>query len=122
MSDLWLEWGGDFVASANGDLLLASGADEARQAISRRLFTAIQGYVFHPEYGAGLPQKIGSTQNTNALTALVRSQIALESAVDQSKPVAVTVRADSNNLGLYTITISYAEAITGQPVELSFTP
>ena len=122
MSDLYLEWGGDFVASANGDLLLASGSDEARQAISRRLFTAVQGYVFHPDYGAGLPQKIGGPANTNALAALVRSQIALESAVDQSKPVDIGVHADKNQLGLYTITISYTEAVTGAPVELSFTP
>jgi phage baseplate assembly protein W len=122
MSDLFLEWGEDFVAAANGDLLLVSGSDETRQAISRRLFTAVQGYVFHPDYGAGLPQKIGSTASTNALTALVRSQTALESAVDQSQPVTVDVTADANQLGLYTITISYTEAVTGAPVELSFTP
>ncbi len=122
MSDLYLEWGADFHASANGDLLLASGSDEVRQAICRRLFTATQGYVFHPEYGAGLPQKIGLTTNTSALGAIVRSQIALESAVDQSQPVSVRVLADANQPGLYTITISYTEAVTGAPVELSFTP
>ena len=122
MSDLWLEWNGDFAASANGDLLLASGLDEGRQAISRRLFTAVQGYVFHPEYGAGLPQKIGSPSNVTALKALVVSQIALESAVDQTQPVTVAVQADPNQLGLYTIKISYTEVVTGLPVELSFTP
>ena len=122
MSDLYLEWGGDFRAAANGDLLLASSSDEARQAISRRLFTAVQGYIFHPEYGAGLPQKIGSPANTSALQAIVASQIALESAVDQSQPVNVSVDADANQSGLYTINISYTEAVTGETVELSFTP
>jgi phage baseplate assembly protein W len=122
MSDLSLEWGGDFVAAANGDLLLASGEDETRQAICRRLFTAVQGYIFHPDYGAGLPQKIGSPANANALTALVSSQIAFESAVNQSQPVNVSVIADANQVGLYTIMISYTEAVTGVPVELSFTP
>lgn len=122
MSDLWLEWGGDFRASANGDLLLSSSADESRQAISRRLFTAVQGYVFHPEYGAGLPQKIGKPAQASAIQALVRSQIALESAVDQTKPVMVKVIADANQAGLYTISINYTEAVTGLPVELSFTP
>lgn len=122
MSDLWLEWNGDFIAAANGDLLLATGEDESRQAICRRLFTAVQGYVFHPEYGAGLPQKIGSPANVNTLKAIVSSQIALETTVDQSQPVTVTVQSDKNQAGLYTIAISYTEAVTGEPVELSFTP
>ena len=122
MSDLWLEWNGDFAAAANGDLLLATSSDESRQSICRRLFTAVHGYVFHPEYGAGLPQKIGSPANQNTLQAIVASQIALESAVDQSQPVNVTVHADKNMAGLYTIKIEYTEAVTGEPVELSFTP
>ena len=122
MSDLWLEWNGDFIAAANGDLLLATGEDESRQAICRRLFTAVQGYVFHPEYGAGLPQTIGSPANVNTLKAIVSSQIALETTVDQSQPVTVTVQSDKNQAGLYTIAISYTEAVTGEPVELSFTP
>lgn len=121
MSDLWLEWNGDFAAAANGDLLLATSSDESRQAICRRLFTAVQGYIFHPEYGAGLPQKIGSPVNVNTLQAVVASQIAMETTVDQSQPVAVAVHADKNTAGLYTINISYTEAVTGNPVELSFT-
>ena len=122
MSDLWLDWGADFHVAANGDLLLASSSDEARQAICRRLFTAVEGYVFHPEYGAGLPQKIGSPADETTLQALVASQIALESAVDQTQPVTIKVHADPNQFGLYTIKISYTEAVTGAPVELSFTP
>ena len=121
MSDLWLEWNGDFAAAANGDLLLATSSDESRQAICRRLFTAVQGYIFHPEYGAGLPQKIGSPVNVNTLQAVVASQIAMETTVDQSQPVAVAVHADKNTAGLYTINISYTEAVTGNTVELSFT-
>jgi len=59
MADLWLEWGDDFQVDATGDLLIADGDDEVRQRLERRLFTAVQGYVWHPDYGAGLPQKIG---------------------------------------------------------------
>ena len=59
MADVWCEWNDDFQVSASGGLLLADGDDLARQRIVRRLCTAVLGYVWHPEYGAGLPQRIG---------------------------------------------------------------
>lgn len=120
-SDVWLEWNGDFQVSARGGLLLVGGPDYARQRITRRLLTAVMGYVWHNDYGAGLPQKIGRTVNVTALTALVRSQIALEAAVSPSPAPVVGVKADQNKLGLYTITIDYTDAATGAPVQLSFT-
>lgn len=121
MSDLWLDWGGDFIASADGDLLLAADVDEANQAIVRRLFTAVKGYVFHPEYGAGLLQKIGTPGNATAIQAIVSSQIVLEASVAPSPPPVTTVTEASTNPGLFVISINYTTAKTGEPTSLSFT-
>ena len=121
MADSWLEWGGDFQVSATGGLLLADTDDLARQRIIRRLLTAVRGYVWHQDYGAGLPQRIGGTVNVNTLKALVASQVALEATVAPSPPAKVAVSYDGNNPGLYTISISYTDAANGEPVTLSFT-
>ena len=119
MPDVSLEWGGDFVVSASGGLLLADRDDLARQRIERRLFTAVRGYLWHQDYGVGIPQKIGRTVNVNTLTALVRSQIALEAAVAPYPVPIISVTEDANNLNLYTISISYTSATNGSPVTLS---
>jgi hypothetical protein len=122
MPDLWLEWNDDFQISASGGLLLADGDDFARQRIERRLFTARQGYIWDQAYGAGLPQKIGRPASVAALTALVRSQIALESSVAPFPAPVIQVEADANQLGLFTISIHYTSAATGEPVTLTLAP
>lgn len=120
MPDIWLEWNGDFVISASGGLLLADGDDYARQRILRRLFTAIDGYVWHADYGAGLPQKIGSPARQSVIQSLVQSQIALEASVASSPPPIVVVTQDQNQRGLFNISISYISAANGGPVSLTF--
>ena len=79
MPDIFLEWDEDFQIDASGDLLTVTGDDEVRQLLERRLFTAIEGYVWHPEYGAGLPQKIGSVFSREQIQSIVNSQVASRS-------------------------------------------
>ena len=117
--DCWLDWNDDFVADASGDLLMASGVDLANQSIVRRVMTAVQGYVFHPEYGAGLPQKIGGVYQPSTIKAIVQSQVALDANVDQSKAVVVDVAALDG--GVNVVTISYTAASTSEAAVLSFT-
>lgn len=120
MADAWLEWNGDFQVSAGGGLLLADGDDLARQRILRRLLTATKGYVWQPEYGAGLPQRVGRPARAETISSIVRSQIALEAAVSPDPPPTIKVAQDANQPGLFTISISYTDAATGEPVNLSF--
>jgi len=120
--DAWLEWNGDFQVSASGGLLLADGDDWTNQRIIRRLCTAVNGYVWHQDYGAGLLQRIGRPARAGAIQALVRAQIALEGSVAPTPAPQVTVVEDPNTLGLFTITIQYVSNATGEPVTLSFTP
>lgn len=119
MADLSLEWNTDFEPDSTGDLLLVDGDDEVRQRLERRLFTAVQGYVWHPDYGAGLPQKIGSVLTVADIRSIVVSQIALEASVATSPPAQVFVASDPNNSGAIRIGIQYWDAQTG--VSVSFT-
>jgi phage baseplate assembly protein W len=119
MADLSLEWQGDFEPDATGDLLVVDGDDEVRQRLERRLFTARQGYVWHPEYGAGLPQKIGSVLTLAQIRSIVVSQIALEASVATNPPVQIEVTASANQPGLVDIAIQYFDAVTGESVSFS---
>jgi phage baseplate assembly protein W len=121
MADLWLEWTEDFQADATGDLLIADGDDEVRQRLERRLFTAVKGYVFHPEYGAGLPQKIGSVLSVSDINSIVVSQLALEASVATNPPAQITVSASPNEPGSIGIAIKYSDAVTGDTVSFTIT-
>jgi hypothetical protein len=121
MAELFLEWGGDFVVSATGDLLLVDGDDAVRQRLERRLFTADNGYVWHPEYGAGLPRKIGSVLSVYQVRSICTSQLALEASVATSPPAQISVSTDNNNASIVTIGIQYWDAVTGQSVSFTIT-
>lgn len=122
MADVYLDWNSDFVVSASGGLLLADGVTLSNQRIIRRLCTAVQGYIFHLEYGAGLLQRIGRPGVIAQISSIVRAQIALEATVAASPSPVITVDEDTDNLGAFIITINYTESATGEPVTLSFTP
>lgn len=121
MADVSLEWGGDFQADATGDLLIVDGDDEVRQRIERRLFTAVDGYLWHPGYGAGLPQKIGSVYTPSQILSIVSSQLAQEASVAPSPPAQITVVPDPNNAGVVSIAIKYWDAATGETVSFRIT-
>lgn len=120
MADIDLEWKGDFTLSASGDLTMADGDDMVRQHIERRLFTAVQGYTFHQEYGAGLPQRIGLVSRARDIQSLVRANIALETTVAKIPVPFITVDPDETVSGLYNILIQYTDFATGAAVSLSF--
>lgn len=120
MADLFLEWGGDFVADSTGDLLIVDGDDEVRQRLERRLFTAANGgYLWHPEYGAGLPQKIGSVLTVAQIKSICVSQLNLEASVAKSPAAQITVSGNSD--GTVTIAIQYWDAKTGVSVSFEIT-
>lgn len=119
MTDIFLEWGSDFQIDSTGDLATVDGDDEVRQRLERRLFTAVKGYVWHPDYGAGLPQKIGSVLSSEEIRGVCAAQLALEATVAPFPPAKLTVSASPNQPSLVTIGIQYFDARTG--VSVSFT-
>jgi hypothetical protein len=121
MADLDLEWYSDFTLTPAGDLNLAEGDDQVRQRIERRLFTAVQGYLWHLEYGAGLPQKVGQSWSAWQIAAIVRGQMQLEESVAQSPPPVVTVWADPTIQGGMIIKIEYTDAPSSRQIGLTIT-
>jgi plasmid stabilization system protein ParE len=121
MADCWLDWHSDFIIAANGDLLVADGDDEVRQRLERRLFTAVKGYVWHPEYGAGLPQKIGEGLRVYEIKSVVAAQLALEASVAINPPAKLSVGASPNQPSSVGIGIQYWDAVTGVSVNFNIT-
>lgn len=109
------------MADATGDLYVVDGDDEVRQRLERRLFTAAQGYVWHPSYGAGLPQKIGTLFSVQQIKSIVAAQLVLEASVAPNPPAQITVAASPNNPSNIGIGIVYWDAKTGTSVSFTIT-
>ncbi len=121
MADVALPWNTDLDWGVTGDLLLVDGDDMVQQRIERRLFTAVAGYVWRLDYGAGLLQKIGSNFQPAQIEAIVRGQMLLEDTVAPSPAPKVTVWADPNNPGMQVIRIAYVDAPSGRQIGLTIT-
>lgn len=119
MTDYWLDWQSDFHVSPTGGLSLVDGDDEARQRLMRRLCTAVKGYIWHPEYGAGLPQKIGDPWQPTQIEAICREQVSMESSVALDPPAQVFVAEVI--AGMVSIDIAYTSAQTGLAVQFNIT-
>lgn len=129
MSDLYQQFGGDLVQSATGGLLKVDGPTQGQQRLLRRLLTnpaqkdasgniTVAGdYLFHPEYGAGLPRLVGDAVNVAKIKGLIRGQVMQEAAVAKLPEPVVTVTAIQNGVSVY---IRYNDAQSGNPVALSF--
>lgn len=117
MADISCAWGDDFALTPDGDLLLVDGDDMVQQLIVRRLFTAVNGYVFHSGYGAGLPQRIGRPATARNIRSIVLAQMALEPTVVRTPLPTVTVTQQPS--GLFVVAITYTSAVTSKPVEIS---
>jgi hypothetical protein len=119
MTDVALEWNTDFQPDGTGDLMTVDGDDEVRQRLERRLFTAVNGYVWHPDYGAGLPQKIGSVLSVADIQSVCQQQLTEESSVATSPPAQLSVVQQPG--GIVVISIQYWDAVTGISVSFSIT-
>lgn len=121
MTDAFLDWRGDFMPDSTGGLRMIDGDEEVRQRLQRRLFTAVKGYVWHPEYGAGLPQKIGSLLSVEQIKSVVRSQLAMEASVAPFPPAVLSVGTAPNRPDMIVIGIQYYDNKASRTVSFSIT-
>lgn len=117
MTDIGHYFSGDLGLGATGGLQVADGSLNSRQRILRRLLTNPGDYIWEPEYGAGLPRYIGQKLDLTAITALIRSQMYLESSVQQQPEPQIEVTSILN--GVY-VRIVYVEAQSGRTESLAF--
>lgn len=121
LTDLDHYIGSDLSVSGTGDLQGATDTLRGQQRILRRLLTNPGEYIFHPDYGAGLPRYVGQIADTSQIRALVRGQVLIEEAVARSPAPEIDVTAiPSAAGGGFAIAIRYTDAASGQPVTLSF--
>ena len=131
MPDIDHLWGNDINASGSGDLGTTDGLALGIQRIVRRLMTrgqspasvgvpAIQPeYIWHPDYGASIPQRLGGRADVNLLTSIIGGQILKEANwVSSNPPPKVTLTPFQG--GGMTVLIIYTVAATGQQQRLSF--
>lgn len=110
--------GDDLQVSSTGDLALADTTTSGQQKVLRRLLTGLTDYIWHQDYGSGLPTVVGSTMDANAIKALIQASLALESdVVLADPPAAIIITPITNGVA---IQIMYVDADTGLTVPLAF--
>ncbi|RFB80026.1 phage tail protein [Methylovirgula sp. 4M-Z18] len=115
--DLHHLWTGDLSAAPNGDLATADGFNLGMQRVLRRLMTAQGEYIWHPDYGAGLPQRIGNVRDDRVIAAIVRAQIFKEICVARSPTPKITLQSMTNGL---IVTIRYFDRFAQKAVTVTF--
>jgi hypothetical protein len=109
--------GGDIAVSGTADVNVATALTASQQRVLRRLLTNPGDYVWHPDYGAGLPAEVGKLADERRIRGLIQSQIFKEAVVLQSPPPIITV---TMLVGGVSVRIQYADAQTGQLATLAF--
>jgi hypothetical protein len=120
MPDLSLYWNDDLTVGPNGDLSLVDQVPLSNQHIIRRLMTATQSYIWHLDYGAGLPQRIGRPARALEIQSLVTAHINLEPSVARLPVPRVSVNPAATLQGAFIVTINYVEAGTNAQRALTF--
>lgn len=117
MEDLYHYFGDDLSDSATGDLQSVSGITRGQQRILRRLLTNPGDYIWHPDYGAGLPRYVGQVLDEAKLKALIRGQVLLEESVAKTPEPTVTLQEITDGIS---VSIAYTDAPSGERQLLSF--
>lgn len=117
MPDMDHLFGNDLSSSSTGDLALVDGDDLMIQRIIRRLMTAVQGYIWHLNYGAGVPERIGNVIDINIIRGIIFTQIGLESSV-ASIPLPI-IKVTEIFAGVF-VEITAWSKISGQQITFGF--
>lgn len=117
MNDLYQYFGTDLNPSATGDLQPVATTTRGQQRILRRLLTNPGDYIWHSDYGAGLPRYVGSVIDVRQMKALIRGQVLLEDSVAKTPEPVIDVQTIQGGM---TVTIQYNDAATNAPQLLSF--
>ena len=87
-------FGEDLKFSENNDVLKVFHPEEGTQRLLRRLLTPKGSYIWHPDYGSGLPAYIGETITEELLEKLnadIKAQIFQESFVAKNPQPTINI-------------------------------
>lgn len=115
LDDIGHIWGQDLQVGPTGDLARVNEGARTQQRILRRVLTAARSYVFEPDYGAGLPQKIGQNVDLAEIRAIIRGQMLLEPSVASIQEISVVEIP-----GGVSVKVLYTSLPDKQPVVLTF--
>ena len=115
--DIAHAYGADLQLSATGDLLAVDSVTRSNQRVLRRLLTNPGDYLWQPEYGAGLPARIGTLLDAEEITGLIRAQIFEEASVSQEPEPEITVVPIANGVS---VGIRYTERESALESTLQF--
>jgi hypothetical protein len=119
MDDIFHEWGSDLMAGSGGDLAVSTGSDTINQRVFRRLLTNSGDYLWNLDYGGGLGQFVGAPANSADIEAIVRTQLALESAVPTTPAPQISADIVNAANGYVVATITYVDPTSMMPVQLN---
>lgn len=121
MNDIFLEWGGDVGVGSTGDLAIVTGSDTTTQRVERRLLTNPGDYIWQLDYGGGLGQFVGTPAQPADIELVVRTQLALETAVVTSPApqVSASVTDPANGYVVANITYTDASAVASSQLVVS---
>lgn len=117
LDDVGHFWGGDVFTSPSGDLLRVERSERSKERVLRRLLTNPGELLFHPDYGAGIPKRVGENLDEREISALIRTQMAKEASVAQTPAPSITVVPITNGVS---VTLNYVALPDRQPVSLGF--
>ena len=117
MPDAQHWFGEDLSVSPTGDIALVDGIDLGNERIVRRLMTNLGAYIWHIDYGASVPKRVGDTLDLTLIESVIRSQIYLEDAVSKDHDIGIKVEPILN--GVF-VEIQYVDALSGQQASLQF--
>ena len=109
--------GFDLSFDATGDLQLTQGREKGQQRLLRRLLTDTGTYLFHLDYGAGLPAQVGEQMDRQRLQTLIRRQLSQEVGIAVQPAPEMTVVPARDGVS---VSLRYWEVATSQSVALSF--
>ncbi|WP_025885229.1 hypothetical protein [Asaia prunellae] len=107
MTVLFHYFGEDLQLDQDGALRIVEGKLATQQNILRRLCTNPKAYLWHGDYGAGLPARIGTPIREAETRGLIVSQLSLEATINHDQPVTVTLTPLA--VSTYRCTIAYTE-------------
>ncbi len=118
--DIYQIFGNDVAIAANGDFAMVDGDTLTQQRIYRMLLTNPGDYIWHPTYGAGLPQYVGQNLSLalkDKIITSIKSQMFLEATVARDPAPVVTLTQNATNISC---AIQYKSQASGQIFTLSF--